>query len=492
MQNSQIKTNILEAVRLGYDRCRAIADYLGERPEVVYGILGDLVFEKRLEKYEKGGRLLYRPPGALHSGGEPEQAENLSAQEIEVKILAAIREAPRTLSQLKRACDLHFSADISDLLENLLSGGKIRSSSNGNITAFFPFSKKPKNFWLSGLNYVDAVYDEQFDAAAEDERVEQNRRKTREAQAFNPALTTGQKEKESRVILLDEASLERAAAERGSQKETALALGIGYSTLTMKMAKDPALKAAFRRGQENFKNNEKPEAVERVEPEKENTKSSRRSSPAKYTAEMFYAFGAEGLTQIQIAARLGKHHTSICHQLAKPELRAAFDRGRRRFEESKTAAADSGESRLNPQPENQLGDLNGSAARAAKETDHSTGPPSGGKSAEPPVSRSKDVMISEDIAVTERHSADHSPEGETSVGGSQSLEIFRPAPADRAFEFAFINNQIQPQPESVKSVAVGKGSLNLTLEVNLFETSREERNFLCDLIDRIEEFEAKR
>lgn len=49
-----------------------------------------------------------------------------------------------------------------------------------------------------------------------------------------------------------------------------------------------------------------------------------------------------------------------------------------------------------------------------------------------------------------------------------------------------------PEKDHSKSVALNSGALNISLEVNMFETTRAEREFLFDLIERVQQFEEKR
>jgi hypothetical protein len=213
-------------------------------------------------------------------GYQPADVDGFTAAEVEAKIMAALTDSDghddgrafRTLPRIKEHAELSKASDISEILFNMIEDGKIKKHENGDFTCYFLFNENPKRFWRNGDGTVGAEFPE---VDAPHPFADQIGRPAVPAAYSQPILD--QKPYSKQKIEIDPTALEEAMSKHGKQGKAAKELGIGYSTLYMKMSQQAALKQAHDRGLERYRK-------ARPKPTKTSKKQEKNMSTATATA----------------------------------------------------------------------------------------------------------------------------------------------------------------------------------------------------------------
>ena len=166
------------------------------------------------------------------------QAHELSPiddyEKIKDEILAAIDAKRRTKNQITRHLSRGFSFDIMPFLERMITERIIVRCENDVAAAYFRAGVEPVRFWLAG-----GTGEAEFAEPA--------------AAAVSPSGATKSRHKIREKYVVDEAELEKAAAELGTVDAVATRLRIPANTLYAKFRSKPELKEAFDRGRETYR-----------------------------------------------------------------------------------------------------------------------------------------------------------------------------------------------------------------------------------------------
>jgi hypothetical protein len=273
-------------------------------------------FEGDDEELERGG---YKPPGL---------PEGLSYREIEDRIFAAVDAEQRTLGQIKRHLarsgtflGLQRPFEVDGVLNGMIVDKKLRCEQNGTITAYFRHETKPLRFWL-GDGGVKAEFDETFRPRDEQKAAEA----IVGSYEFNRPLNHGGKRSHAGGkprVNIDPDRLAHLASTLPGQKEIAEALGIGSSTLALKLRSDREMRVRYDAARKQFSENHPPTHQ-------------RAPKGIDYTPELFRSLAAEGHSQSSAARKLGLSSTSVNVQLKKEANRAAWDEGAAEYERNCT------------------------------------------------------------------------------------------------------------------------------------------------------------
>ncbi len=270
----------------------------------------------------------------------PETVGDFSYEQLERKVLKALRDQNgesdgrgfRTLPRIKAHGGLERSFDLSPVIEGMELDKKIRREQNATCTAFFEYNQKPKRFWINGDGTVGAEFDETFVPSPTKtlkEFTEENRLARDTAKLFNP-------DRRGRMYVdIDIDDLEKAFAEHGTNGKAAKALGIGGSTMYMKLNEQAALRAARERGLATYnaehpkRNSAKPEKIK-------STLTSRAAARSvDISADTFKTYASQGKSVADIARDFGISENAVYNRRGKTKNKQAWHEGQLIFTAAK-------------------------------------------------------------------------------------------------------------------------------------------------------------
>lgn len=198
----------------------------------------------------------------------PDEIGGIPYAELEERFEAALAANVRTLSRIKQHMGLERSVDITQLLDGMQMDEKISKHSNGTLTAYFRFDQRPIRFWTNGDGTIETVFDEAF--------IPSSREKSKPAPGESSwrqyDTVVDQRRSSERggrgPIELDPDQVRGLMAKHGKRALVAKELGIGGSTLEMKISQQAKIKQAIDDGKAEWLENHPPEKPKELPPAK--------------------------------------------------------------------------------------------------------------------------------------------------------------------------------------------------------------------------------